>query len=159
MADKDSKLTQSDLQDSFDYKDGHLFWKKSGKKAGWIDNHNYEFVGFKGNQYKSHRLIFLLHHGYLPKYVDHINNNRSDNRIENLREATALQNSWNQKKRITNTSGIKGVGWNKKAQAWGARCMLNYKSYFLGRFKHLEDAENAIKLFRKEHQGEFARHQ
>jgi hypothetical protein len=158
MADKDSKLTQNDLQNTFEYRDGHLFWKTTGKKAGWTESHNYDFVGFKGSQYKKHRLIFLFHHGHLPKYVDHIDNNRQNNRIENLREATASQNSWNQRKRVTNTSGIKGVGWNKKANAWGARCMINYKSHFLGRFKCIEDAENAIKLFRQQHHGEFARH-
>jgi len=63
-------------------------------------------------------LIFLYHHGYLPKFVDHIDGNKKNNRIENLREATKSQNAMNQKVSTRNTSGIKGVMWHKRDKKW-----------------------------------------
>ena len=158
MAAKDSNLNIQELNDNFFYQDGKLFWKSNGKEAGWIDNFGYKFNGFKGETYKTHRLIFFMHHGYLPKFVDHIDNDRLNNRIENLRAATASQNSWNQRKRSTNTTGIKGISWSERSKRWRARCMVNYKSYFVGSFKTIDEAANAIKAFRAENHKEFARH-
>ena len=158
MADKDSRLSIDLLHELFEYKNGKLFWKKDGTEAGWTDNLGYRSIGINRKTYKTHRLIFLFHKNYLPSFIDHIDGDPSNNAIENLREASKMQNSWNQKVRVTNKSGIKGVGWNEKAKAWGARCMLNYKSYFLGRFKTKEEAAKVIYEFREKHQGQFARH-
>lgn len=58
---------------------------------------------------KKHRAIFAMHHGYLPEIVDHINRNTADNRIENLRPATASMNNCNKVISPTNTSGYAGV--------------------------------------------------
>jgi len=99
-----------------------------------------------------------MHHGYMPKYIDHIDNNPSNNRIENLRPTSSMQNSWNQKTRKTNTSGHKGICWSKNAQKWTARCMINGKSKFLGQYENITQAIEIVRKFREENQGDFARH-
>ena len=163
MGVKDSILTQELVKRNFEYIDGELYWRYKpptarNKLAGWIGNDGHRSIGLMGHTFKAHRMIYIYHHGYLPEYIDHIDNNPNNNRIENLREASASQNSWNQKKRITNTTGVKGVSWNKKASKWIARCMLNYESHYLGYFDCIEKAEKALIDFRSANQGEFARH-
>jgi len=83
--------------------DGYLFFKKSprasyiGKRMGTgkIGAKGYIDIRYGKRSYKEHRLIFFYHYGYMPPQIDHINRVRHDNRIENLREATPLQNSLN----------------------------------------------------------------
>jgi hypothetical protein len=159
----DQILTQEYLHTVFTYKDGHLYWKKTGtgilkEQAGWQDKLGYWSLGLNRKTYKIHRLVYLMHHGYMPKYIDHIDNNSSNNRIENLRETTSMQNSWNQKNRKTNTSGYKGISWCKKSQKWTARCMMAGKSTFLGQYKNITQAIEIVRKFREENQGDFARH-
>ena len=86
-------------------------------------------LGLKEKRTKAHRLIYLMHHGYLPKIVDHIDGNPKNNQIENLREALMIENVWNQKKRSTNTTGVKGISYSKKANKYTARCMSNGISF------------------------------
>jgi hypothetical protein len=164
MGVKDSILTQELVKRNFEYIDGELYWRymphpAKNKHAGWIDASGHRSIGFIGHTFKAHRMIYLYHHGHLPEFIDHIDNNPQNNRIENLREATAIQNSWNQKKRKTNTTGVKGVSWNKKTSKWIARCMINYESHYLGHFESLEKAQKALIDFRTKNQGEFARHE
>jgi hypothetical protein len=162
---KNSNLTQELLHQNFRYEDGKLYWKfvhtgrRTDIEAGWHDNLGYRYIGFGRKTYRSYHLIYMMFHGYLPKLIDHKDGNPANNRIENLREASFEQNSWNQKKRCTNTSGIKGVCWNKKAQKWVARCRFKEKDHFLGLFTDIEKAEQALKDFREENHKEFARHE
>jgi hypothetical protein len=90
--------------------------------------------------------------------IDHIDGNSSNNRIENLRGVTGSQNQWNRKKSVNNTSGIKGINWDKQKSKWVSRVMVNYKSIFLGRFDTLEEATVAVENAREKYHGEFARH-
>jgi hypothetical protein len=140
-----SNMTQKYAHSLFDYKDGSLYWKvqkaphvKIGAKVG-SPAHGYETVMVDGRNWRIHRLVFLMHHGYLPKIIDHINNNRSDNRIENLRAADDNQNAHNQVLRSNNVSGIKGVSWNKDKQKWAVRVNHNKKTYQ----KYVQDLELA----------------
>ena len=164
MAVKDSSFTKQDLHDLFRYENGKLFWKtiNSGRRidveAGWLDKLGYRYIGLGRKTYRSYHLIYMMFYGYLPKLIDHIDGNPLNNQVENLREASSLQNSWNQKKRCTNTSGVKGISWSKKNSRWVARCMINYKSHFVGSFESIDSAEEAIKAFRVIKQGQFARH-
>lgn len=159
------ELTQDVVKELFDYKDGVLIWKKTGTKrqkigseAGFLIHSSYRKVTINGKRFYVHRIIFLWHKGYLPKFVDHINGDAADNRIENLREATKQQNQFNQKIRKTNKSGVKGVCWHKQLKKWNAYIHLNYKKIHLGWFDLLEDAEKAVKKKRKEIHGDFAKH-
>jgi hypothetical protein len=97
-----TKLTTEEIKHLFDYKDGVLYWKISparntsaGARAGTSKGRRYESISIKGKTYTTHRLIWLWHDMPCAVLLDHINNNRFDNRIENLRAATASQNQHN----------------------------------------------------------------
>lgn len=161
----DQILTQELVLNCFDYKDGHLYRKKDmrkgrkkGQKVGCINQIGYVQVHVNGKIYLGHRIIFLMHHGYLPKYIDHIDGNKSNNLIENLREATNQQNAFNSKIPKSNTSGIKNVCWSKAANKWMVRIKLNYKGVYFGVFDDLELAELVAIEARDKYFGKFARH-
>lgn len=81
----------------------------------------YSGIMFEGRAVYAHRLAFFLMTGKWPlQQVDHINGDKKDNRWINLREASASQNKANENRRSTNTSGLKGVSWHKKAEKWRA---------------------------------------
>lgn len=150
----EAELTADNLHEIFEYRDGDLYWKAS--KAGTIAGGGYYQTGIQGKYFKNHRLIFLMHHGYLPDLIDHIDGNRLNNRIENLRPATRSQNSFNSIKPKSNKSGIKGVSWINKFKKYRARLYANKKTYELGYFTNLKDAEKAINEAREKHHGNFA---
>ena len=157
-------LTQEKLIEIFEYKDGHLYWKKKiakniivGSKAGWISGAgNYDLM-YQNKTYKVHRLIFALHHGYFPKIIDHIDGNPLNNKINNLREATHSQNLQNSKLRKDNKSGEKGVIWDKKYKKWRVSCVLNKKQYHGGYYKNLTEAIESVRKLRTQLHEEFAR--
>ncbi len=131
--------------------------RKAGAIAG-TRNSGYWQVGIDGKRMQAHRVIFALCHGYAPEQVDHINGDKLDNRVENLRAATNAQNHWNTGLRSTNKSGVKGVHWNKMASKWAAECRAGGRVNFLGLFDDLDDAAQAVEAFRSEHHGAYARH-
>ena len=88
--------------------------------------------------------------------VDHINGDGLDNRRSNLRIATPCQNAWNQGRSSRNTSGYKGVSWNKKEGKWIARITVKGHRYFLGYFATAELAYAAYCEKSRELHGEFA---
>ena len=140
-------LTKELLESLFHYIDGSLIRKTGrvgdiGSVAGCIHRGTgYVHVKIDHKAYKLHRLVFLLHHGYLPEIVDHIDGNKANNRIENLRGATKSQNSMNQKIRSTNTSSVKGVSWHKVNKKWKVALCKNYKSYYYGTYEDKELAD------------------
>lgn len=97
-----------------------------------------------------------MHHGYLPEYIDHIDHDKLNNRIENLRECTFSQNRCNTPKYKNNKSGVKGVHWDKEHGKWKARIQFNNKRILVGRYGSIEDAKNAIIEKRNEIHGEFS---
>jgi hypothetical protein len=156
------------FKEYFDYRDGKLFWKKNtgdkylvGQEAGCAKTTDkYVTVGFKKKQYHAHGIIFAMHNGYIPKMIDHINGDRTDNRIENLRAATNYQNSLNKGLQSNNTSGVKGVSWDKAKKKWHAQLTYNGKhrhlGYWVAEEKHL--AQEFIELAREMTHGVFANH-
>lgn len=135
------KLTQERIKELFIYTDGDLFRIKSGhnmrigKKVGCINAGGYKVTQVDGKLYKNSRLIFLYHYGYMPEnFIDHIDRNKCNDRIENLREVSNMCNLRNSKPPITNTSGIKGVRWDKSRNMWCAAIMVARKMYQLGRY-------------------------
>ncbi len=129
---------------AFDYQDGNLIRKigragEVGQVAGCVHKGTgYIHVKIKGKAYKAHRLIFLYHHGYLPDFVDHIDGDKTNNKIENLRAATKEENCRNQKVRSTNKSGYKGVKWVEHCKKWQVEVCKNYKQLRFGMYEDLE---------------------
>jgi hypothetical protein len=161
----DSKIiTQEYLREIFDYKDGHLYWKITTKKiklnqrAGTIDGRGYFATGLNLKLYKNHRLIYFMHHGYLPKFIDHIDGNKLNNKIENLREATASQNQQNIKLQKNNTSGYKNVYWHKKPKKWCVALKINKVLKYFGFYKDIELADLVAQEMRDKYFGKYARH-
>jgi hypothetical protein len=157
-------ITKEYLQSviNYDSQTGIFTWKIKkgrkliGSKAG-KDCHGYSSICIDYKSYFAHRLAWLYVYGYMPKLIDHINLNKSDNRIINLREATVSQNSCNSKIRVDNVSGIKGVSWDKLYNKWYAKCTFNKTQYNLGKYNNIEDAINVVNAFRHQHHQEFAR--
>ena len=100
-----------------DYRDGHLYWKAKNNKrhdpskpAGTLDHRGYITVTYEGKKYGAHRLVWAMHGKEMPVQLDHINRNKSDNRIENLRAVTHQGNRQNQRRPQANSStGFQGV--------------------------------------------------
>lgn len=158
-------ITQELLKEYFYYKDGFLYTARSRSgvaanvKTGCKLHNGYIYISFMRKRYLAHRLIFLYHHGYLPKILDHIDGNPLNNNIENLRPATYAQNLANMKTPKTNTSGVKGVCFDKSRNKWAAEIKCNGVKYRIGRFNTLEEARKAVRMKREQLHKEFARHE
>jgi hypothetical protein len=129
-----------DFSDSikYDSSTGFLTWakpvgsKKAGDIAGSLGVKGYITVCFKGCRYKAHRLAWYLHYGSMPKgQIDHINGDRKDNRIENLRDVTSKINAMNRATRKRSKTKIAGVIWIKRAAKWRASIHVDGKKRFL----------------------------
>lgn len=157
-------LLKNTLIEKFDYVDGNLIWKKAIRKdlnghiAGTKHPKGYRSIYVCGRSYLAHRLIFLFHHGYMPLQVDHIDNDKSNNRIENLRESSHSQNRCNSRMQQNNTSGHKNVSWDKTRNKWHVAIALKGKTVFIKRFDELNDAIHAANEARLKYHGVFARH-
>ncbi len=119
-----------------------LTWNKrfAGKEVGAKLSNGYLYVNLKKKVMLVHRIIFAMVHGYWPEQVDHINHNRVDNRIENLRAATFVSNGQNISLPVDNTSGRIGVYWFRQRGVWYARIKTNGKNHHLGYFAEKSDA-------------------
>lgn len=132
---------------SFD-KDGYLIIKKS---------ENGRFNG-KKKRFCVHRIIWIWVHGKEPNdQIDHINGNKSDNRLCNLREADTAENMRNVGKQSHNTSGWKGVSWHKLRSKWRADIKVNKKQIALGLFDCPAAASFAYQIAADIYHGKFAR--
>ena len=153
-------ITQAELKNLFDYVDGQLVAKtnvnkrKVGDVLGSVNDKGYLKGSVNQRLYRVHRLVFLYFHGFMPPQVDHIDGNRLNNRIENLREATFKQN--NQNRKPTGSSGVKGVVWHKQSKKWVASICVNRKSVHLGSFENIKDAALAATEAREKLHGDFA---
>lgn len=135
--------------DNLVYIFGELLWvkRKNGRPFGIIaknQKESYKIITIEGRLYSIHRIIFLIHYGYLPEYIDHKNRNIHDNRIENLRPCSPSENAQNSNiPANVGCSGIKGVYWRANQKKWAASIKINYKKIHLGQFKNKKDAEEA----------------
>jgi len=130
-----------------------------GREAGVMNSWTYYIqIRFKGIDYRAHRLAYYMHHGIDPleKLVDHIDGDKSNNKINNLRLATKSQNGANRVNLPSNnTSGAIGVCWDKKPKMWKALIMINGKAKHLGYFINKEDAIKARKEGEIKYFGDF----
>ncbi len=153
-------ITQERLKELLTYNTltGVFSWVKSGKGQNnhHRGNNGYYRYTIDGETYLAHRLAILYMDGYIPDFVDH--KEGKSNAYANLRPCTLSQNAHNAVLRKDNTSGIKGVCFDKQTGLWRVRVNVNGKQHCAGRFvdkKHAEQA--AIKLRSKLH-GEFTNH-
>ena len=157
---------QEKLHELFEYRDGKLFWKVDrravkckGKEAGTIHN-GYRNLHSNsiGGHMSAHRAIWVMHHGDLPEVIDHINGDKLDNRIENLRAATRSQNVHNIAMLPSNQSGVKNVSWRNDTKKWRVTLAVDGKKMSFGHYDDLELAELVAHEARCKYHGEFANH-
>lgn len=133
--------------------------KYAGKPAGYAKGDGYIQICILSRIYRAHRVAFAIYHGRWPDAeVDHINLVRDDNRIHNLREASRSSNICNSPIYKNNTSGVKGVCWEKRRNKWCASIWLNRRKIHVGYFDFLDDAAKAIREARDKMHGKFCRH-
>lgn len=114
----------------------------SGTRAGWPRGDGYLCVFLSGAKYYVHRLAWKMMNGHWPPaQIDHINQDRVDNRLSNLREVTKQENSRNASLRCDNSSGVTGVYWNASKNKWHAQIRVDGERIHLG---YLTSKEAAI---------------
>ena len=129
---------------------------KAGCEAGGINAIGYVAISIDHKLYLGHRLAWFYFYGENPDFdVDHINGNRLDNRICNLRLATMQENSLNRDKQKNNSSGYKNVSWSKAMKRWMVRMQVKGKDRVLGYYSTPEEANVAAIQERKMTQSEF----
>lgn len=131
----------------------------AGRSVTTLDGKGYICVSLDQRTYRAHRVIWCMTMGWWPeKELDHINGVTDDNSLLNLREASRSQNLRNTKKPRKNTSGAKGVAWDKKRMRWIARVNVSKRTYNLGRFKTFEEAEQTVRQARVRLHRSFTNH-
>lgn len=159
-----------------DFSTGRMFWKirpaemfeqefvakrwndrYAGKEAFTSNDNGYRVGNINRVRYQAHRVVFALGHGRWPSaLIDHIDLDRSNNRLDNLREATRQQNTWNKGLTVQNASGFKGVSLDRGTGRWISQVQHMGKVHFIGRFDSPEDAAFAYDAKAIELHGEFA---
>ena len=145
-------FTQDELKEVLDYnyETGVFQWVKkrrgvvTGKNLGTDNGFGYLRITVLGRSYYAHRLAWFYTSGEWADTVDHINGNRSDNRIVNLRNCSVSENNQNRTKTQKNSvSQTLGVGWHKKAKKWQAHVCIYKERKYLGLFENVNDAHKA----------------
>lgn len=159
-----SDLSQELIKEYFEYKDGNLFRVKTsttrtdtlGKKFGGMTGTGYIQGWFLGKLYYLHHLVYLYHYGGPMKgYIDHVDGDKLNNSIENLRVVTPQQNVFNSKAQKGVSSKYKGVCWDKNRKKWRARIVIGGVEKYLGRYNSEEEANSAYRLAAQEFHGEY----
>jgi len=142
--------------DHLRYQDGQLFWiisrkgRNTTKPVGSLLKNGYINFGFDGKSLLAHRVVWEMFNGKIPDgiQIDHIDRNRSNNHIENLRLATNQQNRQN--------NSAKGFSWDNINDCFIARIYINEKIKHIGRYDTIIDARAAYLQARRKYFGEFA---
>lgn len=157
--------TQDFLKNRFDYntETGNFIYKipvaqmRPGDIAGAINTNGHIQIMIKEVLYLAHNLAWVYMTGEWPEgfIIDHIDRNYSNNRWKNFRKANFSQNQGNRKFHILNTSGFRGVSYDKKKDKYYSQICINGKKKWIGYFKTAEDAYSAYLDCAKKHFGEF----
>jgi hypothetical protein len=169
----DGSLTAAQLRAALDYepRTGMFIWKQrepggklntwAGRRAGCHKKgpaHDYIVIRINYQLYRAHRLAVLWMTGKWPEFeVDHRDGDPLNNRWKNLRVATSSQNKMNARKRSDNTSGYKGVWFEKRRNQWVAEIMVNERKRHVGLFTTIEEARAAREAAARALHGKFAR--
>ena len=144
------------VRDRFDYADGKLVWKsgpRKGKVAGSVGTNGYVTVNLDKKWIGAHRLVWAWHFGYLPDQIDHINGDRADNRIDNLRPASTHENGHNRGASRNSCTGVKGI--HKEGNSYRATVMVHGVRYKrMG--KDIDELKEWLADIRKDKVKEFA---
>lgn len=135
---------------------GEFWWlpsavrqRRSDRRAGCVNTRGYCQIRYSGRQVFAHRLAWFIVHGKLPDgEIDHIDGNRSNNRITNLRDVPVSVNRRNAKRAANNSSGVTGVHWDKRRGRWRVNVCVEGKRKYLGMFSGIIEAERVVKAFR-----------
>lgn len=156
-------LTQERLKEllSYDLESGEFRWRverrgaAKGNIAGRLTASGYNHISIDSSSYYAHRLAWLYVHSVWPtRDIDHIDADKANNRLKNLREVTRTQNLFNTGLWSHNTSGYKGVHYRKSSGKYMAYAQLEGKTKHLGSYTTAELASEAYQAFAKEHIGE-----
>lgn len=150
---------------NYDRETGLFTWKHNrgykavaGATAGSLSSSGYVLIMVNMKRYVAHRLAYKMVYGVdPPRLIDHIDGNKANNRISNLRVASSQQNQGNSVIPVNNKSGVKGVSWNKKMQRWVAQIGRGKKRFYLGGFNTKEQAAQAYADAARDHFGAFAK--
>lgn len=148
----------------YDKQSGLLFWNISPRPGinpgDRVSRHipvkGHLQIEFRGNYFQQHRVIFYMMHGYLPDVVDHIDGNKTNNKIDNLRPSNDLTNARNKRIGSRNSSGYKGIIRRKSKDDWIARIGVNGKQVHIGIFKNKHIAAHEYNKAAIKYHGEFA---
>ena len=143
---------------------GNLYWLtqrgraiKPGQQIKGTVSNGYMVVSIDRKNYLIHRLAWFLTFQKFPdQQIDHINHNKLDNRLCNLREASPSENQWNKKRQRNNSTGFKGVSLNKNTGLYKARVKKARKEFWLGCYKTPEEAHEAVQNARNLLHNQFA---
>ena len=118
---------------------------KAGAAAGSVRSDGYAVIKINGMQFMAHRLAWLYTHGVMPQdQIDHLNGDKRDNRIANLRDVSQFTNQQNQTRpRTDNISGYRGVSWERGNKRWRAQIRANGRLQYLGYFDCAKEAHAA----------------
>lgn len=124
---------------------------KAGESIGWLRTDGYIGLKILGSQLLAHRVAWFYTHGVWPEYdIDHIDGNRSNNRLSNLRAATRAQNRQNMRSAKSNSeSGVLGVHKRTGCNTWVAQIQKDGITISLGSYKTIEEAAAAYKAAKK----------
>lgn len=163
----DLNLSQSRLKEllSYDPGTGEFTWNVTngrcvaGTTAGTVGSSGYRQIMLGHRSYLAHRLVWLWLYGDWPKSeIDHINRCKTDNRIQNLRDASASQNACNHHSGKDITSGYAGAFWDQQRQKYRVRIQLDGQRREFRSYSDAEQAHEAYKIAVNQMHGEFSRY-
>jgi hypothetical protein len=120
---------------------------RPGKAAGYIGNHGYIKISIGGRYWLAHRLAWAHVHGVLVSQLDHINRNKADNRIANLRPCTAVENNQNSDRVSRRPASALGTTFRARSGKWQAQAGAGGRNIYLGCFDSQSEAHAAYLNF------------